>query len=74
MKEFKHWKCWKCGAITKHKGFPGVCVMPFALRTSGICRGSFEPITKKEYKETLKKIEDGTQRKTDLRRRRRNSL
>ena len=58
--EKRYFKCWKCGAITytENNEDPNcVCTAPMAVRTSGICGGSFSiEITKKEYEETLKEF------------------
>ncbi len=61
-------KCWKCGrsaeVTTNTPDVPVMCTMPMAVRTSGICGGSYtEPYTKaefeKEREEYLKKKLDG---------------
>lgn len=47
-------KCWKCGRSAEIKttdpAKPVMCTMPMAVRTSGICGGSYtEPYTKEEF-------------------------
>ena len=46
-------KCTRCDAIVETNNIDlttAMCTSPMAVRTSGLCGGSFEAITEKEYK------------------------
>lgn len=57
----KYFKCWKCGGTvyTNDGSKPNVvCTYPMAVRTSGICGGSYtENSNKEEFDKFKKKYE-----------------
>lgn len=63
-KETIYLKCWKCGGLImmknydKHAHIP-MCTYPMAVRTSGICGGSFtEKSTKEEFEKAQREYEE----------------
>ncbi len=51
----KYGKCGKCGAIAKGD-YLGMCPASMPARFSGICGGSLNEISKKEYNKIMKQF------------------
>ena len=50
----RHYKCGKCGQPVIIEGEPtAMCTLSFPFRTSGICGGAFEQISKEEFTEVV---------------------